>query len=122
MLGVSGPYTYERRFFDAFFPAALLALGIGGLVFAAVLIFRPLRGRKPHTGDDWNHAERLVHQYGWDTLAYFALRDDKNFFFFFFFFFSSDGEAMIAYTFVGTYALVSGDPIGAPASVPLALD
>ena len=27
--------------------------------------------------------------YGWDTLAYFALRDDKSFFF------SSDGEAMI---------------------------
>ena len=35
-----------------------------------------------------------MHAYGWDTLAYFALRDDKSFFF------SSDGEAMIAYTYM----------------------
>ena len=51
---------------------------------------------------------RLVHSYGWDTLAYFALRDDKSFFF------SPDGEAMLAYTYLGGYALVAGDPIGAP--------
>ena len=57
--------------------------------------------------DDWAHASRLVHTYGWDTLAYFALRDDKSFFF------SRDGEAFIAYTYIGGYALVSGDPIGA---------
>ena len=41
-----------------------------------------------------------------DTLAYFALRDDKSYFF------SSDGEAMIAYAYMGGYALVSADPIG----------
>ena len=77
-----------------------------------ILLFRPLRARRPHTATDWEHAERLVHGYGWDTLAYFALRDDKSFFF------GSDGEAMIAYTYLGGYALVSGDPIGAPDSVP----
>ena len=60
--------------------------------------------RDPHTEDDWAHASRLVHTYGWDTLAYFALRDDKSFFF------SSDGEAMIAYTYLGGYALVVGRP------------
>ena len=52
-----------------------------------------------------------MHTYGWDTLAYFALRDDKSFFF------SSDGEAVLAYTYLGGYALVSGDPIGARESV-----
>ena len=37
--------------------------------------------RGPHTEADWQHAHRLVHAHGWDTLAYFALRDDKSFFF-----------------------------------------
>jgi lysylphosphatidylglycerol synthetase-like protein (DUF2156 family) len=94
----------------------LLALGVVGLIVFAVLLFRPLRARGPHTEADWQHALRLVHSYGWDTLAYFALRDDKSFFF------SSDGEAMVAYTYVGGFALVAGDPIGAPESLPGLLD
>ncbi|WP_250550358.1 phosphatidylglycerol lysyltransferase domain-containing protein [Pseudonocardia sp. H11422] len=77
---------------------------------------RPLVVRHPHTSTDWEHAERLVHSYGWDSLAYFALRDDKNFLF------AADGEAMIAYTYLNGYALVSGDPIGAPASVTRVVD
>ena len=62
------------------------------------------------------HAERLVHQYGWDTLAYFALRPDKSVFF------SSDGEAMVPYAYLRGHALVSGDPIGAAESIDLVLD
>jgi lysylphosphatidylglycerol synthetase-like protein (DUF2156 family) len=87
-----------------------------GLVVFSVLIFRPLRARGPHTEADWQHALRLVHAHGWDTLAYFALRDDKSFFF------GSDGEAMLAYTYSGGYALVAGNPIGAPESVARLLD
>jgi lysyl-tRNA synthetase, class II len=116
LVGVDGPYTYVRPFFAAFFPTALLALGVTGLVVLVVLVFRPLAARGPHTADVWKRAEYLVHSYGWDSLAYFALREDKSFFF------GSDGEAMLAYTYVGGYALVSGDPIGAPASIPRVLD
>ncbi|WP_132430429.1 lysine--tRNA ligase [Pseudonocardia endophytica] len=116
LIGLDGPYTYASPFFDEFFPAALLGLGILGVAVLVILIFRPIAQASPHTGDDWAHAERLVHTYGWDTLAYFALRDDKSFFF------SRDGEAMIAYTYLGGYALVSGDPIGRPESVPVVLD
>ena len=116
VVGVSGPYTYQRDFFRDFFPNALLMLGVVGVVGIAFLLFRPLRARHPHTESDWTHARRLVNQYGADTLAYFALRDDKSFFF------SSDGEVLIAYTYLGGFALVSGDPIGADASIDLALD
>jgi lysyl-tRNA synthetase class 2 len=116
LVGVGGPYTYDRRFFRDFFPAALLMLGIVGVVGIAFLLFRPLRARRPHTESDWAHARRIVRTYGSDTLAYFALRDDKSFFF------STDGEALIAYTYLGGFALVSGDPIGADASIDLALD
>ncbi len=116
LVGVGGPYTYERRFFREYFPRALFILGIVGAIGLLVLLFRPLRARRPHTVDDWTLARSLVRRYGWDTLAYFALRDDKSFFF------SSDREAMLAYTYVGGFALVSGDPIGAPASVPKVID
>jgi lysyl-tRNA synthetase, class II len=116
LVGVDGPYIYRSPFFAAFFPVALLALGVAGLLVFAILVFRPLVARHPHTESDWEHANRLVHTYGWDTLAYFSLRDDKSFFF------SSDGEAVLAYTYLGGYALVSGDPIGERTSVVQVLD
>jgi lysyl-tRNA synthetase len=116
LVGLDGDFTYTQRRFAVIFPVALVALGVVGLLVFAVLLFRPLRARGPHTEEDWRHALRLVHTHGWDTLAYFALRDDKSFFF------ASDGEAMLAYTYVGGYALVAGDPIGAPGSLPGLLD
>ena len=116
LVGLDGPYTYRAPFFAVFFPDALVALGVVGLVVLVVLLFRPLAARRPHTDDDWTHATRLVHTYGWDTLAYFALRSDKSFFF------SRDGEAFLAYTYIGGYALVAGDPIGQRDSVVAVLD
>ncbi|MET0920439.1 MAG: phosphatidylglycerol lysyltransferase domain-containing protein, partial [Acidimicrobiia bacterium] len=116
LVGISGPYTYESRYFSELYPAALLAFGIFGLVGLLWLLFRPLVARAPHRQEDWDEAERLVRSYGWDTLAYFALRDDKSFFF------ASDGEAMIAYTYMGGHGLAAGDPIGRPESIPLVVD
>jgi lysyl-tRNA synthetase, class II len=113
---VHGPYTYTDRFFGSFFPKALLLLGAAGILGALYLLFRPLRARAPHTERDWDHARDLVRGYGSDTLAYFALRDDKSFFF------SSDGQVLIAYTYLAGFALVSGDPIGRPSSIDAALD
>ncbi len=116
LVGIHGGYDYQRLFFSEFFPIALLVLGLFGLAGIVFFLFRPLRYRAPHTDISWARARRLVRAYGSDTLAYFALRDDKSFFF------SSDGEAFIAYTYLGGYALASGDPIGAPGSIDLALD
>ncbi|MCW2524355.1 MAG: lysS, partial [Frankiales bacterium] len=74
LVGVGGPYGYQREFFREFFPKALLTLGVVGIAGTAFLLFRPLRARQPHTETDWAHARRLVRHYGADTLAYFALR------------------------------------------------
>ncbi len=116
LVGLDGPYTYTSDFFADFFPAALLALGVAGLVIVSALVFRAVVLRAGPSAADREHARQLVHAYGSDTLAYFALRDDKSYFF------SGDGQVVIAYTFVSGYALVAADPIGAPASIPRAVD
>ncbi len=116
LVGIPGPYTYRSEFLDDFFPKSLIALGCLGLVVLAWLIFRPIVQRPHVSAEEAEHAVRLVRQYGWDTLAYFALRDDKSLFF------SSDGEAMVPYAYLHGHALVSADPIGAPESIDLVLD
>ena len=116
MLGLDGPYEYKGRFFEDFFPAALLALGIAGLLILTLLLFRAIARREAPSDDDRAAARRLVRLYGSDTLDYFALRPDKSYFF------SSDGEAMVAYTYTDGYALVAADPIGAPGSAGRVLD
>ena len=116
LVGISGPYSYQSRFFDDFYPSALLAAGIFGIIGLVVVFFRPLVSRDPHRDEDWHLAQRLVRDYGWDTLAYFALRNDKSFFF------ASDGEAMIAYTYMAGHGLAAGDPIGRPESIALVVD
>ncbi len=116
LVGVPGSYTFQSEFIERAFRGTLLAAGAVGLIIGLALLFRPIVARPQQEEGAWEHASRLVHAYGTDTLAYFALRDDKSFFF------SSDGEAMIAYTYIGRYALASGDPIGRPESIELVID
>ncbi len=116
MIGLPGAYTFQSEFFERVLRVSLLGLSFAGVIIALALLFRPIVARPQQETGAWDHASRLVHTYGTDTLAYFALRDDKSFFF------SSDGEAMIAYTYIGRYALASGDPIGRPQSLDLVID
>ncbi|MBA3716898.1 MAG: lysine--tRNA ligase [Actinobacteria bacterium] len=115
LIGLDGSYTYRGRFLNEFFPDSLIVLGALGLAALAWLVFRPIAQRKTVSREERAHAEQLVRDYGWDTLSYFALRDDKSLFF------SSDGQAMIAYAYLHGHALVSADPVGAPGSVDLVL-
>ncbi len=116
LIGVDGPYVYERRFFEWAFPSSLLLLGVGGLLAAVVLVFRPIVSRSFVTPDALREAIDIVKRHSTDSLDYFALRDDKLYFF------SSDGRAFIAYTYVARHALVSGDPIGESGSIPTVID
>ncbi len=116
LIGIDGPYEYRREFFEWAFTSSLLVAGIGGLAWTVFLVFRPIVARPESGKMAWRKAIGIVREYGEDTLDYFALRDDKLFFF------SSDGRAMIAYTYIGRYALASGDPIGAPESLDLVVD
>jgi lysyl-tRNA synthetase class 2 len=116
LAGFDGPYTYRGHFFADFFPAALFALGIAGLVLFAFLIFRAVSLRAAPSAADRERASELVHKYGGGTLDYFALRSDKSYFF------TARGDAMIAFTYISGYALVAADPIGAIGSKDRILD
>ena len=85
---------------------------------AVVLLFRPSDGRAPaHTSDDWEHASaagahlRVGHARRTSRCATTRASSSR-----------SDGEAMIAYTYMGGYALVAGDPIGDAESVVAVVD
>jgi lysylphosphatidylglycerol synthetase-like protein (DUF2156 family) len=76
--------------------AGLLLVVVGGWV-----LFRPGHGVHAHDPD---RARAIVEAHGGDTLAYFALRDDKQHFFF--------GQTLVAYALVSGVCLVSPDPVG----------
>jgi lysylphosphatidylglycerol synthetase-like protein (DUF2156 family) len=116
VFGIDGPYEFSRRGFEWFFPTSLLVIGLGGLAWALVLVFRPIVAKPQEGTSSWHEATSILQTYGQDSLDQFALRDDKLFFF------SSDRRAFIAYTYLGRHALVSGDPIGRPDSCVRVID
>ena len=74
LIGLDGALRVHRRVLRDFFPAALLALGIAGLVAFSVLLFRAV-ARRDAPSDGRPRARALGScAYGSDTLDYFALR------------------------------------------------
>jgi lysyl-tRNA synthetase class 2 len=108
MIGLSGPYTYERRVFREFIEVGLPVLGISGLLMFLYLVLRTFVQAQPPSAERRARAERIVRTWGDDTLDYFALRRDKNYYF------SADGRSLIAYLYVRGVAMVAGDPVGPP--------
>jgi len=96
-------------------PFAAGALALGGLLALAYLAFRPLAPPRATSRTDRRRAHDLVHAHGRDTLAFFKLRRDTQYFF------SSDRRAFAGYRVEGNVMLLSGEPVGAPGSLPLLL-
>lgn len=112
MVGLEGPIEITRPIAASFFTWSLSALTAIGVIASIYLFFRPvLEGYVSHP-DERERAHEIVHEWGTDTLAYFVLRDDKNYFF------SRDGDAVIAYRYLNGIACISGDPVGNPKSIP----
>ena len=116
MVGVSGPLQFRSVWFDDRISQTLLLLGVSvvGLTLAAAL--RPADGPHRLTDGEALRLRELVTRHGeQDSLAYFALRDDKSVIF------SDNGRAAVAFTVVGGVSLASGDPLGDPESWPAAI-
>jgi lysylphosphatidylglycerol synthetase-like protein (DUF2156 family) len=116
LIGLDGPYEFERATFRDFFEDALLVLGIAGAAIFLYLLLRTFVQRQPPDDERRARAREIVRAYGSDTLAPFALRRDKNYFF------SGDGRSLIAYEYVRGHAMVAADPVGPPEDTGKTID
>jgi lysyl-tRNA synthetase class 2 len=110
--GVSGRHVngspHLAGSFGAWFPLSLLLIGLGATIWIVGGWLAPWRHRVQQGARDRRRAHDLVRRLGADTLAPFALRQDKSYFF------AEGGNGFLAYRVVGGVAIVSGDPIGEP--------
>jgi lysyl-tRNA synthetase class 2 len=88
------------------FPVSVFALALGGAAFLLLEWLAPWRYRLRQEAAERELVRTLVARWGADTLAPFALREDKSYFF------SESRRALLAYRVVGGVAIASGDPIG----------
>ncbi|WP_300613370.1 phosphatidylglycerol lysyltransferase domain-containing protein [Trebonia sp.] len=89
--------------FAGWFPASEMSIAAIGVAWAVWVWIRPWRQRLFAGAGTLAQAEEIVRRWGGDTLAPFALRQDKQWFF--------TGQSLIAYRVVRGVA-VSGDPVG----------
>jgi lysyl-tRNA synthetase class 2 len=101
----------EAAWFSDEFEEALIILAALLTFRALYLWLRPLARKGDHTEEERVLAKRVVRNQGRDSLAYFALRRDKNYMF------SPSRRTLLAYRVVNGTALISGDPIGDPDEV-----
>jgi lysyl-tRNA synthetase, class II len=99
-----------RGEFDRWFALSVLVIGLAAAASLLHLWLAPWRYRLLQEARERQVARALVQAWGADTLAPFVLRADKSYFF------SEDERAFLAYRVVGGVAIVSGDPIGPPAT------
>jgi len=104
----------QRSEFADWYPLTILSILTAGLAWTAAAWLRPWRQRLRPTAQLRMRAAKIVRRWGADTLAPFALRNDKDWF--------VAGETLVAYWVVRGVALVSGDPIGPPEADGAALE
>ena len=111
LLGLhAGGSPHLNGHFGEWFPLSLLLLGVATTLWVVAGWLAPWRHRVLQEQHERELAAALVRAWGVDTLAPFVLRADKSYFF------GPDESAFLAYRVVGGVAIVSGDPIGPPAS------
>ncbi len=113
LLWGNGPIAFGDEL--SWLPFAAGSAALAGLLAAAYLAFRPLSPPGKPSQPERRLADELVHAHGRDTLAYFKLRRDARYLF------SSDRRAFVGYRVEGNVMLLSGDPVGDSASLPLLL-
>ena len=102
--------------FGDWFPLSVFVAGVAAGVWLLLGWVGPWRYRLRQEARERALARDLVAAWGTDTLAPFVLRADKSYFF------SEDELAFLAYRVVGGVAIVSGDPVGPPASYDALFD
>ncbi len=111
LAGSEGALKIGRPMVNEFFYLSLASMGVTGLAVVVYLLFRPVVEGVNSSESDRRMAREVVRKWGSDSLAYFALRNDKSYFF------SESGNSFIAYRYINGVACISGDPIGDPEEI-----
>lgn len=115
-LGISGPAQFESAQTRQRLETTLLLLGVVVAVATVLVALRTARAPKHQVDAEGERLRSLLAVHRNDSLAYFALRDDKSLIF------DPAGTAAIAYRVVAGVSLASGDPLGDPAGWPGAIN
>ena len=109
LVGLSGGLQMHGRF-GQWFPASITVVGIAGVLLLLFIVLAPVAERAVADPLARDRVRNLMNRPDGDTLDAFALRHDKHYVF------SADGRAAVAYRYVRGVGLMSGDPVGDPAS------
>ncbi len=107
-LGLSGPLELGGRF-GRFFPVTVMVTFMVGAGLVMLRLLGPALTRRRPDPDPGLPTLAACSQ---DSLAYFALRDDRSS--------VRSSDAVVCYGTVGTVALAAGDPLGPPEQWPAA--
>jgi len=110
LIGMTGPLTFDNRFFGKWFPLSITALGALSIAYIVSLVLAPVAERAGAFRDERDDVRAMADRSDGDTLDPFALRRDKRYVF------SPDGRAVVAYRYLNGVGLASGDPVGDPAA------
>lgn len=88
-----------------FLSFSIYTIGAITMLYALLLLIRPVLLRGPASPAERAQAEAIVRRYGRTALARLALRPDKTYFF-------SPGGSVVAFQIKGRVAVALGDPIG----------
>ena len=107
-VGLGASVPLDGRF-GRVFPASVAAVLFAGVAFVVVRLLAPARGPRSLAEPRLPGLAAVSD----DSLAYFALRDDRAT--------VRAGEALVSYRGVGTVALAAGDPLGPRQDWPAAI-
>ena len=114
LVGFAGPLRLPDDY--VWLPVSLTVIGALLVAGGAGFLLAPVADHRRRQADERARIRAMVERPDGDTLDPFALRTDKSYVF------SPDGRAAVAYRYVRGVGLGSGDPVGAPASFPAAID
>ena len=116
LVGIPGPAHFVNAESEQHAAVALAVLGASVLVVALLAALQPADGPHALTDEEDGFLRKLLERWGAaDSLAYFALRDDRSLLV------APSGRAAISYRVVGSVSLSAGDPLGDPAAWPEAI-
>jgi len=117
LIGVSGPVAFSSLKTQERLENLLLALGLLIAITTLFRALRPIERIAQLSREDKSAMSELIARYpSEDSLAYFALRDDKDVIW------AKNRKAAIAYSVINGTMLASGDPLGDPECWPAAIE